>query len=419
MTSSRCSWVAVLFLLGADVSAQEPKPESIAVIDLKPASPQDAPAAALLTDALVHALAQEQAGPVTALREVKDRIGAQAEARLLGCDDETCVADVSKSLSTDLLVSGRAGVLNGQLLVFLSLIDSRTGAVRARVSKVVGALDDPRRSMSGAAADMQPARPPAVDAANVKQAARALFTPESERGGDHPLRDLRLAVLFDEYDVGGAPAKMRAVETCLQKRLLDADASFVSAAVVSKLKGKASPRKLLEGGVPEDLDGADVDALLLGVIEYKEGAAALGAMSVEADASVQLVRVDSGDVLASEQLASRHPGHTINAAQKAAATRLCEKLAPAFVAALDKRASSGMRVVVEVSGRLSPDDAAALAKKLAALPRVARARLKNVSATKTIVDVVVKSGDGVALALDARGVLDVVEAGPGAVKARL
>src|SRR5687768_7046074 len=59
-----------------------------------------------------------------------------------------------------------------------------------------------------------------VDGA-ARQSARALLLPDAMRDGDRPLKDLRIAVLFDEYEANGQPAKTRPVETCVQKRLMD------------------------------------------------------------------------------------------------------------------------------------------------------------------------------------------------------
>jgi hypothetical protein len=403
-----------MLVLGLLLALGEPAPpESIAIIDLKPAAATDAAAAQLLTDAIVQAIAAEHKGPVTSLREIKDRIGVQAEARLLGCDDETCVADVSKGLSTDLFVSGRAGILQGQLLVFLSLIETRTGAVRSRASKIVppgGAT----KAMKEATQQLQSQ----VEVA-AKQTAHALLIPDAIKDGDQPLKDLRLAVLFDEYDMDGQPAKLRAVETCVQKKLMDAEAELVSAAVVQRVKGKAGPRKLLEGGVPDDVTSDEVDALLVGVVDRKPLSFNGTPTGTELAASVQLLRVDSGDVLASEQVTARFPSTSPTEAMAKSAERACEKLRPAIEGALAKRASRGSRLVLEVDALSTPEAANDLAKKLDKLERVARVKVRKVDAKKSILDVTLKGGDGIAFALELASVLTVTEAASGTIKAKL
>ena len=114
---------------------------------------------------------------------------------------------------------------------------------------------------------------------------------------------------------------------------------------------------------------------------------------------MQLMKVDTGDVLASEQKHVRHPGHTENAAQKAAADRLCQQIRPALEAALKKRSARGVRVVVSVAG-VDADSAGALAKALEKGARVAKARVKSVNAKGATLQVTLSGGDGVALALE-------------------
>ncbi len=401
-----------LLLLAA---GPEPAPESVAVLDLRPAAPADGPAAKLLTDALVMALGRDHKGTVVSAREIAARLDAQAQARLMGCEEEMCTADASKALATDLVVAGRAGMLGDQLHVFVSLIEARTGTVRARASRSFSLKDDAKKAMRDVAGGLKVTA--VVDTA-AREAARALLLPEAAEQGDTPFKDLRVAVMLDEYEPDGVPAKMRPVEACIQKQLLDADANVVSPAVVARLKGKAGPRKILEGGVPEDMGSDEVDALVVGVVERTQRVFNGAPTMTEMAATVQLVRVDSGDVVASEQAAGGVPHSNPSMQVTKSAERLCEKLKPLLATALEKRAARGTRVVVELTGATS-DGAAALVKRLEKLERVGRARVRKIDAKKVIVDVVLKAGDGVALVLDAGSAFVVQEASAGIVKATL
>lgn len=68
--------------------------------------------------------------------------------------------------------------------------------------------------------------------------------------------------------------------------------------------------------------------------------------------------------------------------------------------ALRTHAARGSRVVVDVAGVKTPEQARAIADGLAALPRVGRAAVKTIGGGGAIIDVVVAGGDGMALALD-------------------
>jgi len=392
----------VALVLAAAVA--EPLPSTaaqIAVLELAPATPADASLAAATTGALIEtfaALPQLPPGSkVLGTKELEALLQHQSRAQLMGCEDERCTADLARTIAADRVVAGRVGLVGGEALLFLSLIDPKEGAVLARTSRVIP-VDAKRIRADVAAAGSALVAPPAREA--LRLSTLSLVDPAAGRAsGDAPLEDLRLAVLFDELGEDGAPMRMRAVETCAQKQLLDTGATVVAPAVVQRIKGIAGPRALLDGVIPEELTTEEVDALVVGLVEYRTGAGFGGATSAEADLSMQLVKIDTGDVLASEQQQARHPGHTFNAAQKAAAARLCAQLGPLVSSAMKKRASRGMRVVLDVEGA-DTDEVAGLVKTLEKTNRVARVKVKNISAKGALLDVVLAGGDGLTLALE-------------------
>src|SRR5437879_2672718 len=110
------------FFIAADV-APPPPPPSIAVLDLKPARPEDAALAKLASSALVQSLAAHAKGSrVIGEAEIKATLDVAAQQRLLGCDDDRCSADFAKAASTDQIVVGRIGVVGGRALAFASLV---------------------------------------------------------------------------------------------------------------------------------------------------------------------------------------------------------------------------------------------------------------------------------------------------------
>jgi len=392
--------VAVL-VIGAIADPLPSTPAQIAVLDLAPASPADRALASATSAALVEVIAAlPQLVPGTKVlgaAELDALIAQQSRSQLMGCEDERCMADLSRAVAADRVVMGRVGVVAGEALLFLSLLDPQESVVIARASRAVpvnaagvraGAADAVRALLAPAARDA------------LRLASLSLVDPAAARAtGDAPLEELRLAVLFDELGEDGAALRMPPVETCAQKQLLDAGATVVAPAVVQRIKGIAGPRAVLDGVIPEALTAEEVDALVVGVVEYRTGPGFGGATSAEVDLSMQLVKIDTGDVLASEQQQARHPGHTFNAAQKAAAGRLCAQVGPLLSTALKKRASRGARVVVEVEGA-SAEEAGQLATLLEATKRVARVKVKSVSPKGAVLDVIVAGGDGVTLALE-------------------
>ncbi len=391
---------AIVLSLAVTSAPASSSPLKIAVVELG-ASVADAGLAGAATSAVVRAMASLKELPkgstVLGPEELKAIVNQQALDQLAGCDGDRCTLDLAKVISADRVVAGRVGVVGGDALIFLSLIDPGQGVVLARSSRIV-----PLNAAAMKKGVDVAAQGLLEDTAqeSLRLLGLSLIDPAAAKStGDAPLEDLSLAVLFDEIGTSGEALRMRPVETCASKHLSEAGANVVAPAVVQRIKGMAAPRTLLDGTVPEALTSDEVDALLGGIVEYKAGAGFAGTHSVEADLSMQLMKVDTGDVLASEQKHVRHPAHTENAAQKAAADRLCQQIRPALEAALKKRSARGVRVVVTVGG-VDADAAGALAAALEKGARVARARVKSVTAKGATVQVTLSGGDGVALALE-------------------
>jgi len=398
------SLLPLMLALQAQVAALSTEPPSIAVLALRPAAAADEPLARMLSAALTEGVAAAAKGSrVLGEAELKAMVSVEATKQLMGCNDESCVADLSKALKTDRVVAGEVGVVGSEAMVFLSLIDPAQVAVVARASRVVPAKDAAGlvAAMKGAAAGVVGAPGSAQLVGALHAAAVSLFDPEADKAGDDPLVDLRVGVLIDELDQAGVPLLTRPVETCIGKVLTDKDANVVDAAVMATLKGKAAPRELLQGRVPDTLGADEVDALVVGVVQTRAAITPFSTWSGEADGSVRLVRVDTGDVLASEVVHTRFPAHSANEAEKGAAARLCDKLMPAVEAALQRRAARGVRVVVEVQAGLAPDALKALVGALERVRRVVKVKPRTLGKDKTLVDVIVRGGDAVSFALDA------------------
>lgn len=367
---------------------------SVAVLDLRPAGPDDVKLATLATAALTAGLAREHKGKVFGADDVRGLLDAQATQQLLGCEDEQCSIDASQALAVDEIITGRVGRLHGKVLVFISRIEPAKAQVRSRASRSFARGANLKREMG--------------------KVARALLSDEGERGGDLPLTDMRVALLFDEAGSNG-PLRTRPVETCVGGQLLEVGVPLVSPQQVANIKKKTSPRSLLTGDVADSIDASDVDVMLVGVVDYGLYAEAMGVKNYEGQLSLQMIHVDTGQIIVSEQKVARSPGHSERMAVSAASKMLCKQVRPAIAAALERRVERGVRVVVEVNG----SDAAAvekLAMQLLKLKRVTRARLRRIKGKSAVVDVTLAGGDGLALALELRalqGAPDVREASAG------
>jgi hypothetical protein len=243
--------------------------------------------------------------------------------------------------------------------------------------------------------------PPAAKVGVTTAALAAALFSGDDRDGDDRLSTLRIAVLIDEFDENGAPTVQHPIEACVQRGLLDAGADAVSPAVIAALHKQTSAREVLAGRVPESLGSDDVDVILAGAAEIKAAGGFASALKFEAQATVQLVKIDTGDVLVSERIIGQGLEHTPSGAARRAVEKLCERATPQLKEALDRRVARGERVVLQLDGALSTEEANALMRTLETkVARVGRVRLKKLTKDKAIFDVVLKSGDGAALALD-------------------
>jgi hypothetical protein len=202
-----------------------------------------------------------------------------------------------------------------------------------------------------------------------------------------------------------------------------AGADIESGAGLANLKGKAGPRTLLQGGVPEDIDAGDVDIIVVGAVEYETTKNdALGIYATGAALTLSLMKIDTAEVIANAAPRGRGTGHGAQESQRTAAADVCKLVRPALQEALAARVKRGERVVVEVRGVDGLTAANAIVDLLGRQKQVGRAKLKRVQGGKAIIDVVVKGDDGVALALALASTADaprVLEAGPASLKLTL
>jgi hypothetical protein len=375
-------------------------PLKVALLDLDPASEKHAATAKLATAALAEGLGALGTLQVVSSQEVSKQLDLAAQQSLMGCEDERCILDLKDQLAVDRVVIGQVGEQGGKILVFAAILSPKEARTLARTSAVVGS-----------AKQLAP---------SLKKLARRLTDPDGP-GGDEPLTRMRLGVLFDEFDANGKSIGRRPTEACVNKALIDKGATLVSVAARKAIKGKAGPREILEGGVPDGITPEDADALLVGTVDYALNAERGRIKNFRGDLSLQLVTVASGEIIASETVDKVAPGYSEGMAAKKIAKNLCKAVGPALETALARRIERGRRVVLELEGVKDPAQIEALVDKLRKMPRVGKALLRVVVKDKAQIDLWLKGGDGVrfALGLDDGVGLTPVEISSEKVRAKL
>lgn len=87
----------------------------------------DQPTADLFGDALIGELRKHAGLAVTDPKEIAAVLGAEREKQLLGCSDNSCMAELGGALGVDNLLAGTVGRVGKSLIVSLTIVDSKKG----------------------------------------------------------------------------------------------------------------------------------------------------------------------------------------------------------------------------------------------------------------------------------------------------
>ena len=107
----------------------------IAVLDLK-ASGADEKAVENLTQVVVHEVKNFKGVAVISRDEIKSMLLHEQSKMLMGCDDESCMAEIGGALGVQYIVSGNVGRMGETYLLHLKLINIREAKVENRVAEV-------------------------------------------------------------------------------------------------------------------------------------------------------------------------------------------------------------------------------------------------------------------------------------------
>jgi hypothetical protein len=96
---------------------------SVLVMDLKPTN-ADPDEVTVITQIVANSFSKHNAFNVLSGQDVSSAIGLEAQKQAMGCDEQTCLAEIAGALGADFVVFGTAGKLGQLFVVNLSLYDS-------------------------------------------------------------------------------------------------------------------------------------------------------------------------------------------------------------------------------------------------------------------------------------------------------
>ncbi len=133
------TWAMLATTLPATVSAA-PKPR-IAVVDLVDRGAGSA-LAVNLTAVVVGALGDLGAFDILSRSDIQQMVELESQRQMLGCESDTsCLAELGGALGVALLISGSLGKVGGELVLSLTLTDTRAAKVISREQRRVPTED--------------------------------------------------------------------------------------------------------------------------------------------------------------------------------------------------------------------------------------------------------------------------------------
>lgn len=115
---------------------------ALAVLDLKAGKGFTDKGALALTDVVSEQVAKHSSCSVLSRDEIRSLLSFEAEQQLLGCNDDSCMADLGNALGVDFLVVGSISKVGESTLVSLKQIDLATIKVQRRLTDTSAGTDD-------------------------------------------------------------------------------------------------------------------------------------------------------------------------------------------------------------------------------------------------------------------------------------
>src|SRR4051812_33715499 len=121
--------------------AAGPKRTKVAVLDIS--APEDQkPKAGLLTPVVVGEFAKAADLQVISSQEISATLGLAKQRQLMGCAEDSCLAEIGGALGVDYLVSGTLGHIGTRYRLDLRLVRAANGGIAGSVGDFIAGSDD-------------------------------------------------------------------------------------------------------------------------------------------------------------------------------------------------------------------------------------------------------------------------------------
>jgi hypothetical protein len=138
----------------------------------------------VVTELLLEALLNRHGVRALGPSDMKDMLDAEQQKMMLGCDQESCMAELAGAMGAERLIAGSVGMLGAMHVVTLKLIDTKSAQVTSRASRRFNKIEEVPEAIGPLVDDLLKASP------NVRaQALAALDTEKKEKPAAMSVRD--------------------------------------------------------------------------------------------------------------------------------------------------------------------------------------------------------------------------------------
>jgi hypothetical protein len=127
-----------LILVAAPAAEPQPELPGLAVLDLQIKKGVESSAGEMLNDLILDLLGRSgRFSSVIAGSDIREMISMEQQKQALGCDDDSCLAELGGALGVPLMFTSSLGAFGGKFIINLKLISVEEATVKSRASRVV------------------------------------------------------------------------------------------------------------------------------------------------------------------------------------------------------------------------------------------------------------------------------------------
>jgi hypothetical protein len=139
-------------VLGAADSETAAERSRLLVLDFTASEGVNADITDVASDTYISTLKEIDRFDLATSSDVRMMIGAEQQRQLIGCDDESCMAEIAGALGAEFLSRGRLSLLDEEIILTLELFDSGAASLENQLTEALPAdlsqLDDQVRAMT-------------------------------------------------------------------------------------------------------------------------------------------------------------------------------------------------------------------------------------------------------------------------------